>query len=384
MDIAPEAGVNPFRAGAVRGDRGTYTVDLVPGPVPASGRAPNTLYAGSGLNGEQPPAVTFIYRIYLAEGDPTGGAGLPQAELVAGDGASAPGEPLPSCQAAPELPGGVNDAVAAESFPAEWPQGAPAASAEPQWGLARSGSSGNQVGPLNVRGGNPFFPNFDNVYLSLLVQRDRGSVVAFRAKAPTFVRTRGESRFGRGQLRYWSICTNDQPSTRYVACLADEDAKVDAEGYVNVVISDPAHKPKLDAQDNWLPWGPYTDVFVLYRHMLPAADFAQAAQRVPAGAPPAQSMGEYHPQTVVCGTGAFTTDRCGLPVPALPRPAAPAPVAAAAPAPAPAAARAPAKRAKKKRVQRRRCGKARAKRRARSRCVAPQRKPRPVRKTRRR
>src|SRR3954452_11225440 len=304
FQLVPATGRNPFRPGADRRRRGRYRVRVVAEAPPkdARRRAPNTVYAGRGVNGEPVPAATIIYRVYLGEGDETGGVGLPSvSEAVDGQkGETA----LPACppnQASNNA--GLNEAVAGESVPAEWPAGP--LRATPTWGVARSSG-----------GINPFFPNFDNTYLSLAVTRDEGSVVAFRAKAPTFTHTRGVRRFGAGQLRYWSFCTNDQYTTRYIGCVADQDAKLDARGYVTVVISDVAHRPQLDRGDNWLPWGPFADVFVLYRHMLPAPGFAHAAQRVSVGGDPAKTMGAYYPRTVICDAARVDLDRCGLPRPA--------------------------------------------------------------------
>ena len=302
--IAPARGVNPFHPGADRRTPGTYSLRVVPDAPPSdpAQRAPNTLYTGHGVAaGEPVPVVTIIYRVYLGEGDLAGGVGLPGVEYRAGgQGASVPEGCPDSTQAS--APGGVNDALRQTSLPGSWPQ--PTGTA-PAWGVARSGGATN-----------PFFPNFDVTYLSLSVYRNAGDVVAFRVKAPTFVHTRGEATFGTGQLRYWSICVNEQASNRYVACLPDQDAKVDRKGWLHVVISDPAHRPsRLDPLDNWLPAGPYPDVFVLFRHMLPADDFAFAAQRVPADKTPADVLGDYYPQTKVCSAAQFDADRCGLPAP---------------------------------------------------------------------
>jgi hypothetical protein len=327
FELRPDKGTNPFLPGADRTNPGRYTLRVVPGAPPAdpAQRAPNTLYAGRGNNGEPLPAATIIYRVYLGEGDQAGGVGLPEvSEVVDGQGPGSGPAALPACppnQASASA--GLNEALAGEGVPASWP--GPAVAAAPTWGVARSGGSTTQAGPVSARGGNPFFPNFDNTYLSLAVTRDRGDVVALRAKAPTFTQTRGVRTTGTGQLRYWSFCTNDQYTTRFVGCVADQDAKIDAAGYVTVVVSDTAHRPAgLAPGDNWLPWGPASDVFVLYRHMLPAPDFAQAVQRVPVGADPATTMGEYYPRTVICQTAQFERDRCGLPRPAV---AAPAPAA---------------------------------------------------------
>jgi hypothetical protein len=313
FELRPDRGSNPFRPGADRRRRGSYRLRVVPAAPPAH-RAPNTLYAGRGVNGEPLPAATIIYRVYLGEGDDAGGVPLPGVDEVV-DGSST-STPLPACpphQASQNA--GVNAAVAGESVPMSWPAGP--LRAAPTWGVARSGGSTTAVGPIQAQGGNPFFPNFDTTYMSLAVTRDQGDVVAFRAKAPTFIHTRGMRKSRAGQLRYWSFCTNDQYTTRYIGCVADQDAKLDAAGYVNVVISDTAHRPAgLSPKDNWLPWGPSPDVFVLYRHMLPAPGFKQAAQRVPAGTDPAATLGPYYPRTVICSKQQFERDRCGLPRPA--------------------------------------------------------------------
>jgi hypothetical protein len=320
VELNPEKGSNPFAEGADRAKPGSYRLRVVPEAPPrnASEREPNTLYAGAGVNGEPLPAATIIYRVYLGEGDDAGGVPLPDMTEVV-DGSGSEGAALPACP--PHQAGtnaGLNEAVAGESVPASWPAGP--LKAAPTWGVARSAGSTTEVGPVAATGGSPFFPNFDNTYLSLAVTRDQGDVIALRAKAPTFTRTRGARTTKGGQLRYWSFCTNDQYTTRFVGCVADQDAKVDADGYVTVVVSDTAHRPAgLARKDNWLPWGPSPDVFLLYRHMLPAPDFAQAAQRVPVGADPAASMGDYYPKTVICAKEQFEKDRCGLPRPAKPK-----------------------------------------------------------------
>ena len=141
-------------------------------------------------------------------------------------------------------------------------------------------------------------------------------MLAFRAKAPTFADTATAKFMPSAQVRYWSICTNDFPTTRYVACLPDQAMRLDRQGYFNVVISDPAHKPShLRRTDNWLPAGTYPDMFVLYRQMLPDLSFSQAVAFAPSAADAPKSMGDYYPTTVQCSTNAFDANRCGLPTP---------------------------------------------------------------------
>jgi hypothetical protein len=216
-EIVPATGVNPFVVGARRDKAGTYQVRVVGGPrPPAAERAPNTLYAGEGLNGEQVPTAGIIYRIYLPEGDLRGGVPLPEVRYRTG-AADTFTAPLPNCDdARPPADGSLNEAVKST----DWPFSSPGMAAQPpSWGLARSRPARHDVLPVNT--GNPFFANFDNEYLSLSVGRNAGDVVAFRAKAPTFADTRGAKRMPTGELRYWSFCTNEFATTRYVACLAD-------------------------------------------------------------------------------------------------------------------------------------------------------------------
>jgi hypothetical protein len=306
--LQPATGSNPYLPGARRTPGGTYALHVVYGQRPQN-PAPNTLYAAS-LNGEPNLAGLILYRLYLPQGDSTGKVPLPQVEYSSAIGASA----LP-CPDTPSVDNGtLNDIIRSSSFPAQWPSAVPPASSSPTWGISHSGPSTTSAGPVSVNTGNPFFANFDNVYLSLLATRDRGSVVAFRAKAPTFANTARARVMPSAQLRYWSICSNDFPTTRYVACTPDHGMHLDRRGDFTVVISDPAHKPaNLLRTDNWLPAGPYPDIFVLYRQMLPAASFAQAIQFAPSASAAPATMGAYYPDTRICSTAAFERNRCGLP-----------------------------------------------------------------------
>lgn len=308
FQIEPTSGKNPYVAGNARALGGTYVLHVAYGQRPAH-PAPNTLYAAS-LNGEPNVAGVILYRLYLAQGDTTGGVPLPTIQYTRTTGDSA--LPCPDTTAVDN--GMVNQAIQSSSLPVEWPSQVPPTSSAPTWGISRSGASPTSAGPVTVNSGNPFFANFDNVYLSLDAYRDRGDVVAFRAKAPSFADTARASMMPTAQLRYWSVCSNDFPTTRYVACTPDQDIRLDADGYFTVVLSDAAHRPtNLLPTDNWLPAGPYPDIFVLYRQMLPESSFSQAIAFAPSAAAASETMGAYYPDTVICTTSAFDKNRCGLP-----------------------------------------------------------------------
>ena len=306
--IQPATGSNPYLPGARLALGGTYVLRVVFGQRPQN-PAPNTLYAAS-LNGEPNVAGLILYRLYLPERSATGGVPLPEVHYTEAAGTS----PLPCPDTSAADDGALNQAIRGSSLPAEWPAQLPPTSQEPSWGLARSGRSPTGVGPLSVNTGNPFFANFDNVYLSLDVWRDRGSIVAFRAKAPTFADTSRAQFMPAAQLRYWSVCSNEFATTRYVACTPDKAMRLDRDGYFTVVISDPAHKPKdLLRTDNWLPAGSYPDTFVLYRQMLPDPSFVRAIQFAPSATDAPRTMGDYYPITRICSKATFEASRCGLP-----------------------------------------------------------------------
>lgn len=123
---------------------------------------------------------------------------------------------------------------------------------------------------------------------------DGRELLVYRFRAPT----------APGQVRYWSVCQNEFATQRFVECLADHEAVAGEDGFVTLVISDPEDRPANAV--NWLPWGgAYYDGLVIYRHMLPAPDFAEAIQNVPEGTPPADVMGDYFPRVAYCSRGDF-------------------------------------------------------------------------------
>ena len=102
---------------------------------------------------------------------------------------------------------------------------------------------------------------------------------------------------GTGQVRFWSMCTGDYPSTATYACVVDKDMPVDRHGDFTLVISTAAARPANAVARcgvAWLPAGPTGQTVVIMRNMLPAPGFAQAIQNVQPGHEQAQ-MGPYFP-----------------------------------------------------------------------------------------
>jgi hypothetical protein len=328
VNVRPDPGSsNPFLPHANRNTKKrSYTIPLLPQVPPANpaNRQPGALYIGGGQDGTPNPVPYIIYRVYVPDngtGD-SGGTPLPNVEIVAPSGtvANKPVESLP-CQAtrqqiigALQPAGGDLDGTTLPASPAPFP----GASNPPTWS-ASTGSTARlaQVAPGvadQISGGAASNP--DNVYIGTSTSRSFGQVLVVHAPAPTTPLTMaGEAKMGTGQLRYWSICQGDQGG-RTVACLNDEQFKLDSDGGFTIAISAPADRPTNAS--NWLPWGPESDARLLYRQMLPSPSFYPvSAQAAIASGNTSQSglqavMGAYFPQAVYCSTARFEADRCGF------------------------------------------------------------------------
>lgn len=342
VELVPDAGsVNPFAVGADRraADR-SYTVRIVPAPPPPqrADRLPNTLYLGIG--GQSAVSGAILYRVYLADRDRdiAGGVGLPQASLKLPGGEELHGPD--ACEALNTTP---PVSAAAQYAAADGPGANPPASypaydplrwqvffnlpynqAQVFLGPTPASQLASLV-PADRSGG--YFSNIHNAYALALGNRSLGPVLVLEGRAPTFPRTRdGRAQMEDGQVRYWSICENERQSTRFIACLFDEDIPIDRDGRFTIVVSRPADRPanaRVECSIAWLPWGPQPESLLILRHMLPRADFAQALQRVDKPGREADVVGEYLP----LGKHQTTADveRRGCVAPAGPEPGAGAP-----------------------------------------------------------
>lgn len=332
FEIAPNpGGGNSFAdSSAAYGDAYTAYVEF---SAPPETRQANTIYAGEMDLGSfavpQYALTALFYRVYVpGEGKAfDGGVGLPLLTLETADGEV---ELLPTANCVePLLPTlgdalpslGLNDLlqdvdVIDDPFlaqPGALPLGQPEASTRVFYGLPSTvfnilrdflglpipDGVEDQL-PLPAGGG--FLSNIHNAYTTNLFSRSYGNVVMIRAKAPDYRDQPGVA-FDAEQLRYWSVCQNDLPTQRYVGCVADYQAHLDDQGYFTVMVSDTADRPANAVVENaidWLPWGPYVDALLIYRHMLPQPDFAEAIQNVPQGTSPADIMGEYVPRSAYC------------------------------------------------------------------------------------
>lgn len=314
-------GDNPYRtAGSAHG--GEYVAYVLGGVAPET-REPNTLHTNQtqlpGGIALPNPQITLMYRVYLPQIDGSGGVPLPRLTLETADGATAPLS-LAQCDPLPPdaLPGLLNDAVRDANYPPlidvlPVPIAPPELRVTRFYGLPETLRllASNAVGfdlPLQsitaADTGGGFLSNLDNAYVTTMASRDKGSLYIVRARAPSWAREPVDAPLGAAQLRYWSICTNEFLTQRFVACLADRDVALDDAGYFTIVVSDPDEQPANAVPENgmnWLPWGgAYPDSVFIYRHMLPSPHFAQAIQHVGYGTPVEDAMGEFAPRAVYC------------------------------------------------------------------------------------
>jgi len=331
-EIVPNEGGRNSAAeeSAAWGDAYTAYVEFT--AVPEE-RAVNTVYAGAFNVGPQSvpqPAMTALfYRVYVPDESKEfdGGVGLPLLTLETADGEQAlvPTancvEPLLPTMGGQLPPGGLNDVLETIGFPDQVPSnlpfyvgvGDPKAETKVFYGLPStvfnlaSGFLGLPIPPeveqgLPLPAGGGFLSNIHNAYSTNLFSRTYGNIAIIRAKAPSYRGADGVE-FNDEQVRFWSVCQNDLPTQRYVGCYADHQMTVGDDGYFTVLVSDEEDRPANATTDNainWLAWGPYPDALLIYRHMLPHPDFAEAIQNVPKGTPPADVMGEYVSRSAYC------------------------------------------------------------------------------------
>jgi hypothetical protein len=322
VEIQPDPGsANPFLPGADRtSENRSYTAFIEFGPIPANpaDRAPNTLYTGTGQGGAPNLNGTFIYRLYIPDSgrSETGDTGIPTATIE--PAGAAPGAPSPCTNTTKPSIAGLNEAIARqEGFPSGGGTLPPLFDrSTPKWrkftnlfAAVADNLTDSKLGEpafeaqrrldLHTRGGSGgFLSNIHNAYLSAGLNKAHGAVVVTRMRAPGFPDTRpGTTTMPAAPLRYWSVCSNDPATQRFIGCVNDDRATIGSDGFVTTVVSTPAHRPANATPEcgmNWMPWGPNARNVLIYRHMLPEPSFTQAIQFA-TFEDEAATMGDYFP-----------------------------------------------------------------------------------------
>src|SRR5258705_2370863 len=287
---AHRGSANPYRRKPPRGARDFYTLHVVFTAAPAT-RARNTLYVDPAKAG---PVATLIYRVYVPRtpSDPSGDVGYPA--VTTSHGGQSILEQNGCVTAPPPFGSDVWKFEAENDYPAAAPTLPDSAATKiPTW----TRSYGSRLG------------NEQNAYLGAIVSRAYGDLVVIQARAPSFPNTlSGTPPYARAQLRYWSFCTYDDQGEAGWGCAADYAASVQG-GALTYVISDPGQRPVNATPGDgvaWLPWGAtQSSIQVVYRNMLPARSFRDAAQRINEGQSAKAVMGPYYPRAVYCSKATF-------------------------------------------------------------------------------
>jgi hypothetical protein len=285
-DIVPDAGsINPFTPQADRqAAHRSYTITIRQGLAPPSGRAPNTLYTGP----YHP--ILVMYRIYAPDqgADDFGNVPKPSIEYFNGPPENyTKSKQLPTCDTPQPARAALNFVI---TTPEKW---------------QRFGSQGG----AGVNG--------DEAYLQMRLDHHDADEFVLRFKAPTFADTYDGKRItGREDVRFWSMCMYDMISTRVIACLHDYEAVRSRAGYVTVLISTLANRPRSATQANginWIPFGPEAVGMVTFRQLLPSPTFRGSFMNVAPDAYEVEmqdTLGRYLPTIQTCSLISFTPQTC--------------------------------------------------------------------------
>ncbi|MGB2940506.1 MAG: hypothetical protein WBD38_09460, partial [Candidatus Dormiibacterota bacterium] len=380
VNIVPKSGIasdNPFIAGNARNTEGTprdYQVTVLKKQKPAS-PLPNTIYT-TDFDGSHSNLATFIviYRTYRPDkaypNDGGGGEGLPTITLYPTAGPSIELDSS-ACSTAPDPNNGISDTLANTSLPSlpigplncypglnppAWHRFTNIATAEVQGTnntcLMDNNPQNSLTGPLdtNIPNGG-FLENPDNKYIAAILNVDnfpspgQPNVLLVRSRVPTTPDTYPNTPvMPGGQLRYWSMCSNEGLSTRFYACVMDDGlARLNSAGDYCLAVSRTADRPRnanVKHNVNWLPFGVLHDNVLIERNMLPDAGFGPAIQNVAPGNE--KALGIYFPTSTYMTVADFEAKGCpgftnstafgtqpgDLPATVLPNTSGPGPIAA--------------------------------------------------------
>ncbi len=132
---------------------------------------------------------------------------------------------------------------------------------------------------IDTRG---YIENNDNRYLLAAITKQEDELYVFRFKAPSF--TTGPTDINKTEVRYWSFNLGNEATYNFNA-LKDEDAILDDEGFVNIVLADA--DPDIISRTkelgyNFMEWNmPWSKALILFRHMLANPNFHAQIEDVP-------------------------------------------------------------------------------------------------------
>ncbi len=173
--------------------------------------------------------------------------------------------------------------------------------------------------------GEGFYPNKHNAYLLTEFDRGLGEMAIVKWKSATTPKTKdGGGMFTHGEeLRYWSFCLGGEYASNTSFCLVDDQARIDEEGFVTLVLGpddDSLIKLAEEAGINYIPWGIHYRPLTILRNMEGERGFSKSAQHVPgldASKPITEQagdhfIGEYSPTGYYCSKDQFKQNFCDI------------------------------------------------------------------------
>ena len=166
-----------------------------------------------------------------------------------------------------------------------------------------------EIDPNAPRSEGGFYPNPDNHYIRTIVNRKHGKVLIIRGKAPVVPKTiEGNELMTSGELRYWSVCSNQSfVNTRVNDCLYDEEIPLASDGTYTIAVSREEDRPRNAIKEcgfGWLPMAKDGDgmfdedvTIVQFRHMLAEKSFKHSIQSVLLQKELENTMGDYMPKS---------------------------------------------------------------------------------------
>ncbi len=262
-----------------------------------------TLVANPSLLSGRAPAHKFlVYRLYLPTSGAADSGSLPALTYVARDGTRIPLSSTPDQPSCNTIRNNIQDVVGNGS----------------DSGSSSGGSSSSGSGGLDLLNGPAIkpprmtiyrttigrFQNLDVRYMREKTNDTLGDLLLFRAKAPASTISATAP-----QVRYWSLCSDEfHAPHRAVSCLADQDAKLGADGYYNIIIAPSTPPAGYEAEFNYLPWG--ADAFgePIYRQLLANPSFSQSIDNNALSPLPSVTMGAYFPDNTYCSSSVFSAN----------------------------------------------------------------------------
>lgn len=298
-EIAPDPGsINPFLPGADwNAPNRKYTI-IIRFTPPPPGKGPevvrgmqaargNIIYVGAQADGSPNPGGLLAYRRYLpSQGyDFNGGVPMPVIYYRRVSDGSLVKPPISNMQQylffIRAFSSGIKNAIKSR----EWSNRA----------FGREQKEAVQWHRSPVVGAE----NPDTVYVIAKIKPRKDKLLVFRWKAPTFPDTyHNKGITGKEDVRYWSMCFAPA-TTMTVFTLADVDAVISQDGFVNLVVGFGAEKPAKVKPENGYTWVDLKGKnirFLLYRNMVVSPEFKFSARDVPAGELVIDQIGDYLPR----------------------------------------------------------------------------------------